>query len=193
MSPHGVNFFIMENNNIYVSQEIIERVKEHDMEAFEQMVAMISNRITNLAYSFTSDKELAKDICQEVLFIIWCKISGIRDNLSFKNWVYKITLHVSNQKLRKIYRQKKIIEKSKTKNLEESMDNVDIGERYALSEKIDKAILKLSETQRKIFVLKHQEGLKISEIAEIIGCSPGTVKVHLYRAIRNIRKVIDEM
>jgi RNA polymerase sigma-70 factor (ECF subfamily) len=49
------------------------------------------------------------------------------------------------------------------------------------------AVSQLSFKQREIFVMKHLKGMKISEISKVLGCSEGTVKTHLFRAIKELR------
>jgi RNA polymerase sigma-70 factor (ECF subfamily) len=49
------------------------------------------------------------------------------------------------------------------------------------------ALQRLTPQQRLIFLLKHREGLTYNEIAEVIGCSTGTVKKSLFRALVKLR------
>jgi RNA polymerase sigma-70 factor (ECF subfamily) len=50
------------------------------------------------------------------------------------------------------------------------------------------ALQRLTPQQRLIFLLKHREGLTYTEIAEVIGCSTGTVKKSLFRALNKLRE-----
>jgi len=53
---------------------------------------------------------------------------------------------------------------------------------------IDRALDSLPPRERSVFVLRHYQDLKISDIADILDLAEGTVKVHLYRAIRRLRQ-----
>ena len=57
-----------------------------------------------------------------------------------------------------------------------------------LREIVKTAVESLSPKQRMTFVLKHYEGYKIREIAEMLNCKEGTVKKYLFDAIKNLRK-----
>jgi RNA polymerase sigma-70 factor (ECF subfamily) len=52
---------------------------------------------------------------------------------------------------------------------------------------IRKAVDRLPERQKVVFVLRHYEGLMLKEIAEIMNCTEGTVKTHLFRATGKLR------
>ena len=53
---------------------------------------------------------------------------------------------------------------------------------------IGNAVDSLTTRQRITFVLKHYEGYKIREIAEMLNCKEGTVKKYLFDAVKNLKK-----
>lgn len=57
---------------------------------------------------------------------------------------------------------------------------------------IDDAIHSLSTKQREIFVMKHIEGMKIHEIAKSLHCAEGTVKAHLFKAVKKLQNNLGE-
>jgi RNA polymerase sigma-70 factor (ECF subfamily) len=65
-------------------------------------------------------------------------------------------------------------------------------EEKELQQYIINAVSALSPKQREVFVLRHWDGLQIKEIANVIGRSEGTVKAHLFHAVRNMRKQLTE-
>jgi RNA polymerase sigma-70 factor (ECF subfamily) len=52
---------------------------------------------------------------------------------------------------------------------------------------VAKAVEKLSERQRTVFLLRYVEEMELSEIAQVTGLSQGTVKAHLSRAVARVR------
>jgi RNA polymerase sigma-70 factor (sigma-E family) len=54
------------------------------------------------------------------------------------------------------------------------------------------ALARLSYPQRAALVLRYYEGMREREIADALGCPPGTVKSHLYRGLEQLRKVIEQ-
>jgi RNA polymerase sigma-70 factor (ECF subfamily) len=59
-----------------------------------------------------------------------------------------------------------------------------------LNQLLDTAIQQLSDRQRLAFIMKHINGMKVDEIAQVLNCQPSTVKIHLFRAVRNLQKKI---
>ena len=57
---------------------------------------------------------------------------------------------------------------------------------------IDRAVLDLTERERVVFVLRHDAGLKILEIAHVLGKAEGTVKNLLFRAVRKLRRSLTD-
>ena len=61
-----------------------------------------------------------------------------------------------------------------------------------LQEMITKGLLKIPDRQADVFVLAKIEGLKTEEIAEILQCSPQTVRVHLHRAVKQLAEELKD-
>ena len=55
---------------------------------------------------------------------------------------------------------------------------------------INQALDHLSQNQKKVFLMNRYDGLQIKEIAEILGIAEGTVKIHLHRAIKKLRVLL---
>lgn len=62
-----------------------------------------------------------------------------------------------------------------------------------VSERVQEALVVLSPAQRAVFTMRHHEGLAIAEIAEALECTTGSVKVHLFRAVRKLRDELSDL
>ena len=62
-----------------------------------------------------------------------------------------------------------------------------------IGDHVRRALDVLSDTQREVFVLRHYEGFQLADIAETLGCSVGSVKVHLFRAVRKLRRELEDI
>jgi RNA polymerase sigma-70 factor (ECF subfamily) len=58
--------------------------------------------------------------------------------------------------------------------------------------RIWRAFEQLAPRQREVFVLRHVEGWSTREVADAIGVETGSVKRHLFRAIRHLRTALEE-
>jgi len=59
--------------------------------------------------------------------------------------------------------------------------------------RLNQSLLRLSARQRSVFVLRHDEGLSLVEIAEVLGLDVGTVKAHLARAVSKLREELRDL
>lgn len=58
---------------------------------------------------------------------------------------------------------------------------------------IDRALLRLSERQRQVFLLREWQGFDVRETARILGCTEGTIKQHHFRAMKSLRAELAEV
>lgn len=143
----------------------------------------------------TGNPEDAEDISQEAFVIVYSKINTFREESSFKTWFFKIILNLC----RRYYRRKKlrslisfdIINKHGDDQLEKAGTETD-PERELSSRQTGRAIFsalrKLPAKQREVFTMKHLRGMKINEISEVLDCKEGTVKSHLFRAVKKLQE-----
>ena len=59
--------------------------------------------------------------------------------------------------------------------------------------RIQCALPVLSRSQREVFLLRHYQGLQLAEIAESMGCTVGSVKVHLFRALKKLQNELRDL
>ena len=62
-----------------------------------------------------------------------------------------------------------------------------------IQQRLEKALVKLSDRQRAVFTLRHYDALSLDEIAEILKLDTGTVKAHLFRAITKLRVELTDL
>ena len=74
--------------------------------------------------------------------------------------------------------------------LPEGIQDDDIADRQALGGLVRQALAGLPRQQRAVLVLRYCEDLSEAEVAQILGCSPGTVKTHAHRGIVALRAVL---
>ncbi|HBO83518.1 MAG: hypothetical protein A2073_00920 [Deltaproteobacteria bacterium GWC2_42_11] len=175
-------------------QELIKRLKNGDEEAFIKIVDMYREAGTSLAYRITDDYHEAEDVSQEAFAILYKKIHSFRNESSLKTFFMSILINVARQRARR-KRILSFISLSHTSDLEEGQ--IDIkddcrAEQHVIGkeikDKIERAMNYLPVRQKEVFVMRHYEGMSLAEIAGITGCSVGTVKSHLFRAIGSLRK-----
>ncbi len=186
----------LEGNEIYPHEDIyalIERIKEGDREAFMTVTNLYQKRVFVLAYSFFRNRDDALDIVQETFLRFYQKVNMFRRGESFQNWLLQIAKNLCIDYYRKNYGKNREL-KSDTP-IEEMNLSVQNGMNPEVSSDLKSifsmCIKKLAEKQRLIFVMKHYNQLKYREIAEVLGISLGTVKSLHYKAVQNLRGLVN--
>ena len=178
--------------------ELVKRAQKGDSQAFEELVKRYDRRVLGIAMNYVNDMDEAKDIFQEVFMRVHRALDRFRLQAKFSTWVYRITTNVClTHTARKRSRPHLSIDEElaatgeRSTWLEAELATPAESERYAysgeLGESIREAMKALSPQQRLVFALRHYEGYKLREIAEILECAEGTVKKHLFTATHRMR------
>lgn len=175
---------------------LIENIKQGERASFDILVSLYQQKGFSIAYNLVGNIEDAKDILQEAFVKVYLNIKGFQEKAQFFTWFYRIVVNCSLDFLRKQKRKERIFveaikdEEEQGKKLEipdSSSEPARVAILRELGQELEDCIAKLSKNQKLCFVLKHQNGLTVQEISEILKCNPATVKVHLFRAANNLR------
>lgn len=179
-------------------KELITKAQNGDQFAFEQLIYNYDRAVLSIAMRYARDNDDAKDIYQEVFIRVYRGLKKFEFRSEFSTWLFRITTNVCiTYKTRK----KEKIMVSLQNEFEDEQTGYDsvnlISEERSpedqtlgndLQSLIGEAVDSLSAKQKMTFVLKHYEGYKIREIAEMLNCKEGTVKKYLFDAVNNLRK-----
>lgn len=173
-------------------------VKAGDMAAYEALVRRYQGKVYAVAFRITLNREDALDATQEALLKVYRKIGQWEPTVGFLPWLMRLTANqaIDVVRLRK-RRPAQSLDESLLHHVEDTAvpSGVD-SERRAraneISARIAEALEGLSPTQRAVFAMRHYEGLQLAEIAAAVGCSTGSVKVHLFRALRKLQKSLGD-
>ena len=171
--------------------ELIELSRQGDANAFENLVKIHIKWAYGLAYRLSGEHFLADEISQEAFVALYRSFGKFRGEASLKTYLTRIIVNIWRQHLRGFYRKQNLNQALTRRQYRQQTNNSSLtGEikRDEMREQIEEAIAKLPPAQKKIFVLKHLEGMKIREVALMVGCREGTVKAHLFKALGNLRK-----
>lgn len=178
-------------------RELIRRVVRGDSEAFNRIVTDYQKPIYRTALAIMRNETDADTITQETFVQAWRKISRFEGRSSLETWLTRIAVNKARDELR---RQRRFASKAShpdrdTSQLDALRDERPDAERQLLSLELSKiveeALVSLPPKQRTIFALRHFEQRRLDEIATILGIEPSTTRVHLHRATRKIREILD--
>lgn len=181
---------------------LIEQCRNGDVAAFENLVLLYEKKVFNVAYRMLGNKDDASEIAQEVFVKVFVSINQFKGKSSFSTWVYRITVNMCLDEIRKrkkvslIYINEGISLDDGEVEMQIATDAPGPDEMAELSElqrTVTKAILLLSEEQRTVIILRDIQGLSYKEIAEIIKCPSGTVKSRVNRARAALKHILEEL
>ena len=179
-------------------RELATRAQNGDTGAFEVLVHRYDGKVLSIAHSFTNDPDDAKDIYQEVFLRVYRALPGFRFGSEFSTWLHRIVMNVClSHKKRKSVTSHAPFDAISELEIDEDQGGLFSGSRALSPERlaqddeirryVNDAVETLSPKEKLVFTLKHFEGFKIREIAEIMGCGEGTAKRYLFTAVEKLR------
>jgi RNA polymerase sigma-70 factor (ECF subfamily) len=180
-------------------QELISRAQRGEAAAFEKLVYRYDQQVLSIANSYTKDRDEAQDIYQEVFIRVYRSIGGFQFRSAFSTWLYRIVTNVClTHQMRTKNRPVAGLEDDVAEQLLHSNPSPGTHNRPVapdeaahnaeISQHIQHAVDELSPQQKLVFTLKHYQGYKLREIADMMDCSEGTIKRYLFTATERIRK-----
>lgn len=161
----------------------------NDAQFFESLFREHYSTLCAYAVRYGMDGQVAEDIVQNYFVSIWEK-NGL--SVTVDNFLPYSFRAIQNSCIN--YYKAEISKESFLASLaEEWSDMLEEEEEFAYKEEIRRALLKLPEKCRSVFLLKCVTGLKYKEIAEVSGISVNTVKYHLGEAFRIMREELKDL
>lgn len=179
-------------------EEWIARSRMGDLEAFSRIYERYEAAVYRHAYRLLENPDLADDIRQETFIRAYQSISRFRGDARLKTYLFAICGNLCRDHLRHHQRHPaspyglSIPEDAVqlTGAMGEAAGNPAAGlERAADAARVQNALHRLTPPDREMLVLRYVEGLELHEIAEIIGCTPVSIPVRLFRARRRLKDI----
>lgn len=155
---------------------------------FVEMVTESQGIIHKVCNVYCDDREHRKDLFQEILIQLWKSFASFKGEAKFSTWMYRVSLNVALQYIRKEGKQLSQTQLSdEVKNLSDSVPDDDYEEDL---KQLYKAISQLNNVEKAIIML-YLEDKDNEEIAEIIGISQNYVRVRMNRSKEKLKKILN--
>jgi RNA polymerase sigma-70 factor, ECF subfamily len=171
-------------------QDLIAAAQSADVEAFAELACRYERRIYSLALHYAQDPQDAEDLSQEAWLRAFRAINSFKGESSFYTWIRKITINCFLNRERSRFANWRYLFASTDEDsrlLQDTSMEASMEDRLLLKQVVE-ALGQLTPRQRLIFLLKHQEGMTYEEIAAVLGCSTGTAKKAVARALEKLRE-----
>jgi len=186
-----------------VEAKFIERLKEGEAAAFEELVTERSGEIYGLLFRLTENSEEARDLTQETFLRAFQSIGGFRGEADLRTWIYRIAINQARNRWRWWRRRRRDStvsldatqgqsDQTLIETLAESSEN---PEQQTLAHErelaLRSALQKVGRAYRETVILRDIEGFTYEEIATTLGISVGTVKSRLARGRQELRRKLE--
>jgi len=180
---------------------LIRRAQRGNLTAFDDLIKQYDEKVMRIILSMLNNVDDARDVYQEVFMKVFQSINKYQFQSKFYTWLFRIAVNTSINFRKKRTKQQgrsieeyleenendwQIIVSDDSENPEKQLLNLELGSN------IQHSINKLSPRQKTVFVLRHYHGYKLSEIAEIMNCSEGTIKNYMFRSVQKLKKELKE-
>lgn len=168
---------------------LVLRAQSGDREAFNELLKLIQTALFRYIFRLIGEHELAEDVTQEVFLIIYRKIRWLENPQFFRAWAYRIA---SREAFKRLKKERRWTEQIRDEKVLEEISARETAEIYEpkLIEKLPTLISEVSPASRAVLILHYLDEMPLSEIAEILDISLGTVKSRLAYGLTSLREKI---
>jgi RNA polymerase sigma-70 factor (ECF subfamily) len=174
-------------------EQIVERHRDGDEEAFEELFRRFASMVYNLTLRMTGDPEQARDLSQEVFLRVFRHLGRFAGRSSIKTWIYRVTLNHCRSRLG---RKRLAIDPRGDELAAKVKDPAPSPEQVAMARvttaRLETALLALPGGFREAVVLRDVEGLSYEEIAAVLRVPMGTVRSRIARGRAELRRMLEE-
>jgi RNA polymerase sigma-70 factor (ECF subfamily) len=174
--------------------ELIINANKGDVLALEELIYRYDKMVLRIALKYTGDSDDAKDIYQEVFIRVYKSLASFQFKSEFSTWLFRITSNVCISFKRKYSKRNHFSLNDEEHSTyittipdDDALSPDDLVVNAEYGDKITEALNTLSPNQKMSFLLKHYEGYKIREIAEMMNCKEGTIKKYLFEAVKKLK------
>jgi RNA polymerase sigma factor (sigma-70 family) len=181
-------------------QELIVQLQQGNNAAFKRLVDECQHMVYNTALGFLQNEDDADDLTQDVFIQVHQSISSFKGESKLSTWLYRITVtkcldHIKRSRTKKRFA---FVQRLLGLSSEEVIHPKEFNHPGVLFEQKEnaamlfKAMQQLPDNQRIAFTLHKVEGLKHSEVGEIMDASVMAVESLIARAKTNLRKILKD-
>lgn len=181
--------------------DLVNRAREGDTVAFDELVVKYTPRLYGLVYHMTSNHEDTNDVLQDVFAKAYRALKRFQGKSTFYTWIYSIATNMTLNFLKKRNRRRGLSLDDIDNAIENDKEFIELTSRSdpvreanisELQERLNMAMQELSEDHRAVVTMFDIQGMPHAEISKILGVSEGTVRSRLFYAHRQLQTYLDD-
>jgi RNA polymerase sigma-70 factor (ECF subfamily) len=176
-------------------EDLIAAILDGSESAFTQLIDRYQDRLFGLLGRLVRDRFAVEDLAQEVFVKVFRKLHTFNQDSAFYTWLYRIAVNAATDHLERMGRRRLSLVEDATVFDEGIREPGYAGSAEPVMEdelrRITREIVQsLPEKYRTILILREYEDLSYTDMAEVLGCSIGTVESRLFRARRRFKDAL---
>lgn len=178
---------------------IIKQLQDGNEKVFEQIVREYWPRMFKFALIYTQNNETSQELVQDTFLVLWNNRAILKDNTNLITYLMVVLRNkclnlLEQARIRQLYIEEiddeTIYQRANLYVLQDEASQ--IVESEDLHKAIERALSKLPEKTREIFMLSRYDGLKNQQIAETKNISQKTVEYHISKALQILKEELPQ-
>ena len=157
---------------------------------FNEIVKDYSERVYWHVRRFVNNHEDADDLVQEIFLKIWTALPSFRGEAQLFTWVYRIATNETLNWLRREKVRAALRFASIDTEMERRIDEDPFFDGDAAERALSKAVARLPEKQRQVFILRYYDEMPYEQMSEILDTSVGALKASYHIAQEKVREAL---
>jgi RNA polymerase sigma-70 factor (ECF subfamily) len=171
--------------------ELIQEVRDGHRQAYTELMRRYQQRVYWVARRIVGDHAEADDVVQETFVKAYLALGEFRGDSGFYTWLYRIAVNLALNAVRK----RQVVTYLRESELLNRILPADVDPSSAVEEEeaasaLRRAVDRLPEKQRAVFVMRYYDEMSYEEIAKILKTSIGGLKANYFHALRKIQHAL---
>lgn len=173
-------------------QALVQRAQRREEDAFEQLILAYSVPLYRVVVRMASDEQEAQAVVQEAFWRTWRALDRYKPSRSFFSYLVTIALNIQRDQWRADRWLEDRIEIPEEAPGREEEDPAVMVENEEQAQRLNDAIRQLPDIYRAVIALRYDAGMRYEEMGETLSIPVNTVRTHLHRAKRLLRKLLED-
>jgi RNA polymerase sigma-70 factor (ECF subfamily) len=172
--------------------ELLAACRRGERDGFRELFELYKDKVYSVALRFTGQPAEAMDIAQDTFLKLYSSLADFRGDARLETWIYRLVVNRCLDHRRRSRRWIPLGEAFRS-TLRSAGDSLTDLLREEKSGHVQDAVDRLAPELRIAVVLRYTEGMSYDQIAEVLGCAPGTVASRLHRAHKLLERSLSNL
>ena len=177
--------------------ELLQRIRAGETDQFAELVQRYQPRVFGILHRYERDAQRVEDLAQETFLKAWRALAQFDGRAPFEHWISRIAVHAALDHLRREKRHQNEIGlpdlgEDALDWLRSPDEKSELNSRDA-AEVLQRAMQRLSPTDRVVITMQELEGHSVKEIAAALGVSSIAVRVRAVRARAKLKRALEKL